>query len=397
QVTQSLQSKFGLKITFRQLLDQVSSLEALTAYVDAKLPPEALPAQPPRVSVAMAPAASPSLEFTNGAGHEQPSAPSSSIPDPGLLASFSGAASSGVEAIVREQLQLMARQIDLLRGTCWTPRASAVEQTLPVSSAPPIPPEAAKAPAAVEAAKDRVGEEAAGSTQNSKSFGPFKPIQKGAVGELTEEQARHLENLIKRYTARTPRSKEYTQNHRPVLADPRAASGFRSQWKAMVYPTVSARSRGSRFWDLDGNEYIDILNGYGPIMFGHAPEFVTRAVAAQMEKGFEIGPQSPLAGEVAGLICELTGMDRVTFCNTGSEAVMAAIRVARTVTGRSRFVFFSGDYHGTFDEVLVKGIRKGGSPHAVPVAPGIPLQNVGLVTVLDYGTNESLEYIRAHA
>ncbi len=397
QVTQSLQSKFGLKITFRQLLDQVSSLEALAAYVDAKLPPEALPTEPPRVPVAMTSTASPSFEFTNGAGRPPPSAPSVSIPPPAPLASFSGAASTGMEAIVREQLQLMAKQIDLLRGIGGTVSARVVEQTQAASSAPPPPPEAARALAGVEAAKERVGEESAGSTQNSKSFGPFKPIQKGAVGGLTEEQARHLENLIKRYTSRTARSKEYTQRNRPVLADPRAASGFRAQWKEMVYPIVSVRSRGSRFWDLDGNEYIDILNGYGPIMFGHAPEFVTRAVAAQLEQGFEIGPQSPLAGEVAGLICELTGMDRVTFCNTGSEAVMAAIRVARTVTGRTRFVFFSGDYHGTFDEVLVKGIRKGGSPHTVPVAPGIPLQNAGQVTILDYGTSESLEYIRAHA
>ena len=67
-----------------------------------------------------------------------------------------------------------------------------------------------------------------------------------------------------------------------------------------------------------------------------------------------------LAGEVAELVCELTGMERATFTNTGSEAVMAAIRLARTVTGRTQIVLFAGAYHGTFDEVLVKGIRKQG-------------------------------------
>ena len=105
---------------------------------------------------------------------------------------------------------------------------------------------------------------------------------------------------------------------------------------------------------------------------GTHPDSSREAVTEQMEKGFEIGPQSPLAGEVAGLICELTGMDRVTFCNTGSEAVMAAIRVARTVTGRNRFVFFSGDYHGTFDEVLMKGIRKGRIPACGSGRAGYP-------------------------
>jgi glutamate-1-semialdehyde aminotransferase len=181
------------------------------------------------------------------------------------------------------------------------------------------------------------------------------------------------------------------------LADPRVAAGFRSQWKEMVYPIVTVRSRGSRLWDLDGNEYIDILNGFGPIMLGHAPDFVKDALRRQLEDGFEIGPQTPLAGEVAALVCELTGMERATFCNTGSEAVLAAIRVARTVTGRSRIVLFAGAYHGTFDEVLVRGIQRRGEPHSLPIAPGIPAENVAQVTVLDYGTPEALDYIRTHA
>ena len=144
-----------------------------------------------------------------------------------------------------------------------------------------------------------------------------------------------------------------------MLADPRAASGFRSQWKEMVYPIVTVRSRGSKLWDVDGNEYIDLVNGFGPILFGHAPDFVTEAVAAQLKAGFETGPSTPLAGECAELVCELTGNERTTFCNTGSEAVMAAMRLARTVTARKKVVLFTGDYHGTFDEVLVKGVQRG--------------------------------------
>ena len=116
-----------------------------------------------------------------------------------------------------------------------------------------------------------------------------------------------------------------------------------------------------------------------------------------MEEGFAIGPQTPLAGKAADLLTQLTGTDRVTFCNTGSEAVMAAMRIARTVTGRDRVVFFAGDYHGQFDEVLVKQLKRKGEILSQPAAPGIPRANLGNVTVLDYGTDEALQYIEQHA
>ena len=132
-------------------------------------------------------------------------------------------------------------------------------------------------------------------------------------------------------------------------------------------------------------------------MLGHRPEFVEKAIEKQLHEGFEIGPQTLLAGEVAKMICDFTGNERATFCNTGSEAVIAAMRVARTVTGRDKIVFFAGDYHGMFDEVLVKGFKKGGVPQAVPVAPGIPREKAANVVVLEYGTAESLEWIRQNS
>ena len=133
-------------------------------------------------------------------------------------------------------------------------------------------------------------------------------------------------------------------------------------------------------------------------MLGHRPDFVEQAIAKQLHEGFEIGPQTPLAGEIAELFCQMTGNERMTFCNTGSEAVMAALRVARTVTGRNKVVLFAGAYHGMFDEVLVKSVRtKQGVPHSAPVAPGIPRENLSNVVVLDYGAAESLEWIRQNA
>ncbi|MDE1163420.1 MAG: amino acid adenylation domain-containing protein [Acidobacteriaceae bacterium] len=222
--------------------------------------------------------------------------------------------------------------------------------------------------------------------------GSFRTIQK-VTHATTPEQTAYLEALIAKYVQKTPGSKRHTAESRSFLADPRAVAGFRPQWKEMVYPLVTDRAKGSRIIDVDGNEYIDIVNGYGCIMFGHSPEFVVNAAMEQMNKGVAIGPQSVLAGEVAKLFADMTGNERVTFCNTGSEAVMAAIRLARTITGRDRVVYFAGDYHGTFDEVLVRQTPAG----SMPIAPGIPFGNVGNVTVLEYGTPESLEWLRANA
>ena len=101
-----------------------------------------------------------------------------------------------------------------------------------------------------------------------------------------------------------------------------------------------------------------MLNGFGMNLFGWQPDFVHDAVREQLDAGYEIGPQHPLAGEVAQLVCELTGFDRAGLCNTGSEAVMGAMRIARTVTGRSTIVIFTGAYHGIFDEVIVRAGRK---------------------------------------
>ena len=156
-------------------------------------------------------------------------------------------------------------------------------------------------------------------------LGPYKPIQKGVTGAITPQQTKYLENFIERYTSRTQGSKRLAQQHRAKLEHPRVAAAFRAQWKDLVYPITIERSLGSKLWDVDGNEYIDILNGFGVTMFGHCPAFVREAVEKQLQNGIEIGPQIPV-GKVAELLCELTGNDRATFCNTGSEAVMAAMR-----------------------------------------------------------------------
>ncbi|MDP8910325.1 MAG: aminotransferase class III-fold pyridoxal phosphate-dependent enzyme, partial [Chloroflexota bacterium] len=227
----------------------------------------------------------------------------------------------------------------------------------------------------------------------TEAFGPYRPPARGATGGLTPRQEQGVQAFVDRYTRRTAGSKRSTAANRPHLADPRTAAGFRPMWKEIVYPIVTVRSSGARVWDVDGNEYVDLTNGFGAIMFGHNPGFVRDAVRAQLDEGIEIGPQSPLAGEVAARVSEMVRMDRVAFCNTGSEAVTAAIRLARTVSGRDRIAMFAGAYHGIFDEVLVR--PAGG--RAMPIAPGIPPSMLDNVVVLEYGSDDALEYLRAHS
>ena len=368
QATQELQGKFGVKITFRQLLDQESSIGALARYIDAKQPAEVA-----------APVAAPAAKQVSAVAQ-------SSVSIPGLP--VSSASSNSIEAMMKEQIramsELMTRQLDVLRNSGVAPAASSSTVNVPASpAAMPL------AQPAVQAA-DAVKEE-------PKAFGPYKPPTKGISGGLTPAQEKHIASLIDRYIKKTPGSKSLTQKYRRVMADPRVVSGFRAQWKEIVYPLVTDRSEGSKLYDVDGNEYIDILNGYGPTVFGHKPKFVTDAVHKQLDLGFEIGPMSPLAGKVAEMVSEFTGMERVAFTNTGSEAVLCAIRVARTATGRNKIVMFTGDYHGMFDEVLIRGVKRPGQPpRSMPIAPGIPSQAAENIVVLDYGTAESLEYIRAH-
>ncbi|MEL7207809.1 MAG: aminotransferase class III-fold pyridoxal phosphate-dependent enzyme, partial [Actinomycetota bacterium] len=247
----------------------------------------------------------------------------------------------------------------------------------------------ARAPTSSEVGDPR---ERTDDVEPSSGSGPWRPIDTGSRS-LTPAQSAAIAELVDRLTATSPGSKRYTAEHRSRLADPRSVAGFRLPWKELVYPVVADRSSGSRIWDVDGNEYLDIAMGFGVNLFGHAPPFVVEAVQEQLQRGFEIGPQTPLAGPVADLIAELTGHERVAFCNTGSEAVLAAMRLARTISGRTRIVTFNNDYHGLFDEVLARGVTIDGQRRSLPVAPGIPPSRSDELIVLDYGDPAALDVI----
>ncbi|MBD2704307.1 amino acid adenylation domain-containing protein [Spirosoma sp. BT702] len=366
QVALTLKKEFGLPITFRQLTNDYTSTSLLADYLDKMLPAEA--SQP---TVTATPAVVPVM--------------------PALPVALNTTSAGGDSALslIAEQLQLLARQVALLQGT--TPQPASVQTPV---AAPVVPVNVVTSPKlALKPASDTADLSAEEKAELKKPFGATARIERQASG-LPVKQQEFIDQLTERYNQKTASSKAYAQKHRSQMADPRVVSGFRPQTKELVYPLVVNRSKGSRLWDIDGNEYIDALNGFGSNMFGYQPDWVKEALHMQIEHGYEVGPQHELAGEVSELICELTGADRAALCNTGSEAVLGAMRIARTVTGRSLIVAFSGSYHGIVDEVLVRGTKK---LKSFPAAPGIMPEAVQNMLILDYGTDESLAIIRERA
>lgn len=204
----------------------------------------------------------------------------------------------------------------------------------------------------------------------------------------------HFEQLKADYCAKTSASKKLVAQHRGNLADCRASAGFRLSSKEMLYPIYADHCEQARLWDIDGNEYIDITMDFGVNLFGHKAEFVTDALAQQVDQGIQLGLASPLACEVAALISELTGLARVTFCNSGTEAVMTALRLARNYTKRDKIVQFSGAYHGHYDGTLAHSVGQG---DIEPMCAGVRQGAVNDNLVLDYGSAQALEIIRANA
>lgn len=397
QVAIAFKKKFKVPLTFRQLLEDYTNLGSLADYIEPKLPADFLPATPmvediaASVPVANLISVNSMIDTSNSfISHNKDNSQDGCR----SMMPINPAQTGAVEALVAQQLQIMAQQLDLLRqggngstsaNRSIVPSANSINPIIPQSSAPIVPTKALEGNGNIAKPEE---------ISKKKSFGPGAKIEKVVSSVLSAEQQVHLEKIIARYTARTAESKRQTQEHRRYLADPRTVSGFTPLLKEMVYPIVTNRSAGSKLWDVDGNEYVDLTNGFGLNFFGWNPDFVADAVIEQMRQGCEIGPQSPLAGRVAKLVAEFTGMERVAFCNTGSEAVMATLRLARTVTGRELVATFAGDYHGTFDEVLY---RQGAKLKTLPAAPGILPSMFENLLVLDYNDPASLQILRDQA
>ena len=155
-------------------------------------------------------------------------------------------------------------------------------------------------------------------------------------------------------------------------------------------PFFVARGKGPRIWDVDGNEYIDYVGSWGPAILGHAPKVVVEAVRDAATRGLSFGIPNPLEVEMAELICDwVPSIEKVRMVNSGTEATMSCIRLARAFTGRDKIVKFDGCYHGHADALLVKA-GSGALTHGQPSSAGVPSAFVDLTISLPFNNEELL-------
>jgi glutamate-1-semialdehyde 2,1-aminomutase len=177
--------------------------------------------------------------------------------------------------------------------------------------------------------------------------------------------------------AKSPKSLSIWQGNRTVMP-----AGVGSLFRlADPFPMVVKRAKGTRIWDADDNEYLDYMLGFSTMILGNAPEEVQEAIIEALPRGTHYGQCHEHEYEFAKLFCDMVpGVEKVTFCNSGTEATMYAVRLARASTGRPLIAKFEGGYHGTHDLLAVSFGRPSLTPDvfgpiedptAVPESPGL--------------------------
>lgn len=195
-----------------------------------------------------------------------------------------------------------------------------------------------------------------------------------------------------------PESKKMYEDAQDVFA---MGVGSQVQSFAMPHPLYMTHGCGSKLYDVDGNEFIDYLLNYGPLILGHCPKALNDAIKAQLEKGTAFGEPHSLQVEVSKLLIEaIPSFEMVNFNNTGSEAVQAVLRLARAHTGRTKFIKFEGHYHGWMDNVFFSfhpdagedfGTRENPKPVIHSYSRGVPGNVLDNAVVLPWN---NLEYVK---
>jgi glutamate-1-semialdehyde 2,1-aminomutase len=173
-----------------------------------------------------------------------------------------------------------------------------------------------------------------------------------------------------------------------AAAQERIPGGVNSPVRAFRHvgaqPFFVERARGAKIWDVDGNEYIDYIGSWGSAILGHAPKVIVDAVREAAARGLSFGIPNPLEVEMANLICGwMPSIEKVRMVNSGTEATMACVRLARGFTGRDKIIKFDGCYHGHVDALLVRS-GSGALTHGRPDSAGVPQASVDLTISLPF-------------
>ena len=176
--------------------------------------------------------------------------------------------------------------------------------------------------------------------------------------------------------------------------------GVHSNWRIFEpYPLFMKRGRGSRIWDVDGNEYIDYNMAFGALGIGHAHPVLVEEMKKAIEDGTIFGFESENSVKTAEVLTSRYGYDMVRFSTTGLEATLLAVRLARSFTGRKKILKFEGCFHGTHEPLMVSvkpSIYRAGhmkNPNSVPASLGMPEEFASLVIAAPYGDLEAVEKI----
>lgn len=186
------------------------------------------------------------------------------------------------------------------------------------------------------------------------------------------------------------RSKELLKS-----AEERIPGGVNSPVRAFknvgTTPPFISSGQGSHLTDVDGNEYIDFVNSWGPCIFGHAHPRVVEAVRRTLERGTSFGAPTELELRMAELVCDMVpSVEMTRMVNSGTEAAMSAVRLARAATGRDILIKFDGCYHGHGDSFLIKA-GSGALTFGVPDSPGVPSHVAADTLVARYNDLDSVE------
>ena len=158
-------------------------------------------------------------------------------------------------------------------------------------------------------------------------------------------------------------------------------------------PPFIVRGQSCRIWDVDGNEYIDYVCSWGPLVLGHAPPVLVAALQKAAENGTSFGAPTEGEVELAQIICEaLPSVDSIRLVSSGTEACMSAIRLARAYTGRNKIIKFAGCYHGHADGLLVKA-GSGAMTHGIPTSAGVPESYAQETLVAEYNDLASVQQL----
>ena len=160
-------------------------------------------------------------------------------------------------------------------------------------------------------------------------------------------------------------------------------------------PFFVNRAEGARIWDVDGNEYVDFVGTWGPAILGHAPQVVRSAISESAARGVSFGIPNPLELEMARtLVNWVPSLEKVRMVNSGTEATMSCLRLARGFTGRSKVLKFEGCYHGHVDSLLVKA-GSGALTHGQPDSAGVPTELAQLTLTIPFNEPAVLRQVFA--